>query len=219
MRPMTGFTGNRKDGIISYLVLCGDQLLVSYLRRCNQDAAKHAWAILVLRVKRFRQQWPEVKILFRGDSGFCRHKLMAWCERHDVGYILGIGRNERIMPLSQPWLTQAERPFEATGEKQRVFGEFRYGAESWKKGKQRIKRRVIVKAERLVTKANPRYIVTNLPGEPQPLYEQVYCARGKWRMRSSNSNSTCLPIVPAVMGGGPTRSGCCCPKSQLLDFG
>jgi hypothetical protein len=29
-------------------VLCGDQLLVSYLRSSKIDAAKHAWAILAL---------------------------------------------------------------------------------------------------------------------------------------------------------------------------
>ena len=159
-------------------VFCKDQLLVSYLRRSHPDAAKHAWGILALLVRRFRQQWPEVKILFRGDSGFCRHKFMTGCERHDVGYLVGIGRNERITPLSRPWRDQAERQFETTGEKQRVFGEFRYGAESWNKGDRLIEHRVIVKAERLVTKANPRYVVTNLCGDPQWLYEQVYCARG-----------------------------------------
>ena len=72
-------------GIISYLALCGDQLLVSYLRRSNQDQAKHARAILALLVKRFRQQWPGVKIVFRGDSGFCRHPLMTWYKRHQLG--------------------------------------------------------------------------------------------------------------------------------------
>ena len=169
----------KHDCFLPLYVFCGDQLLVSYLRRSHQDAAKHAGGILALLVRRFRQQWPEVKILFRGDSGFCRHKIMTWCERHGVGYIVGIGRNQRITPLSQRWRDQAERQFEATGEKQRVFGEFRYGAESWNKGKQIIERRVIVKAERLITKANPRYVVTNLSGGPQWLYEQVYCARGE----------------------------------------
>ena len=169
----------KHDCFLPLYVFCGDPLRVSYLRRSHQDAAKHAWGILALLVRRFRQQWPEVKILFRGDSGFCRHKIMTWCERHGVGYIVGIGRNPRITPLSRRWRDQAERQFALTGEKQRVFGAFRYGAESWNKGKQIIERRVIVKAERLVTKANPRYVVTNLSGDPQCLYEQGYCARGE----------------------------------------
>ena len=59
-------------------VFCDDLLLVSYLRLGNIDGAKHAWAILLsLLVKRFRQSWPAVRIIFRGDSGFCRHRMLA----------------------------------------------------------------------------------------------------------------------------------------------
>ncbi len=57
-------------------VFCGDQLLVSYLRPSRIDAPKHAWAILALLVKRLRRAWPEVRIIFRGDSGFCRHHML-----------------------------------------------------------------------------------------------------------------------------------------------
>ncbi len=81
-------------------VFCGDQLLVSYLRR-SKGQAKHAWCILALLVNRFRQQWPDVEILFRGDARFCRHDIMTWCERYGVGYIVGIGRNQRITKRSQ----------------------------------------------------------------------------------------------------------------------
>lgn len=68
-------------------VFCQDQLLVSYLRPSNIDGARHSWAILSLLVKRLRQQWPEVKIIFRGDSGFCRWKMLRWCEKKGVDYI------------------------------------------------------------------------------------------------------------------------------------
>ncbi len=66
-------------------VFCGDQLLVSYLRPSKIDGAKHAWAILALLVKRLRKAWPTVRIIFRGDAGFCRWRLLAWCECHNVG--------------------------------------------------------------------------------------------------------------------------------------
>ena len=71
-------------------VFCRDQLLVSYLRPSKIDGAKHAWAILSLLVKRLRAVWPKVRIIFRGDSGFCRWRMLSWCERHDIGYIVGI---------------------------------------------------------------------------------------------------------------------------------
>ena len=67
-------------------VYCGEQLLVAYLRPSKIDAAKHSRAILKLLVRRFRQVWPDVKIIFRGDSSFCRWKLLRWCDRYNVYY-------------------------------------------------------------------------------------------------------------------------------------
>jgi len=57
-------------------VYCGDQLLVPYLRPSRIDAAKHSRAILKLLVARFRQVWPNTRIILRADSGFCRWKTM-----------------------------------------------------------------------------------------------------------------------------------------------
>lgn len=83
-------------------VFCGDQLLVAYLRPSNIDASKHAWAIFSLLVKRFRQEWPDVKIIFRGDSGFCRDKMLSWCERQrNVNYIVGMAKNSRLITLGE----------------------------------------------------------------------------------------------------------------------
>ncbi len=81
-------------------VFCGEQLLVAYLRPAKKDAAPHAAAILKLLVTRLRQAWPGVRILFRGDAGFCRPLLMSWCERNDVDYVIGLAKNPRLHKLS-----------------------------------------------------------------------------------------------------------------------
>ena len=159
-------------------VFCGQQSLVAYLRPSNIDGAKHAWAILALLVKRFRQEWPDVRIVFRADSGFCRWRMLRWCERHDVGYIVGLAKNVRINDLAQPLIEQARERFEATGRKQRIFGNLRYGAHTW----DRI-RRVIARIEHGALGANPRYVVTNLRGRSKTLYERIYCARGEMENR------------------------------------
>ena len=159
-------------------VFCGDQLLVSYLRPSGIDGAKHAWAILALLVKRFRQAWPGVKIVFRGDSGFCRWRMLSWCERHGIGYIVGLAKNSRLLLLSSDMLKAAQSGFEATGEKHRLFGDILYAAGTWDK-----QRRVIVKAEHVAKGSNPRFVVTNLDGEAQVLYEDIYCARGDMENR------------------------------------
>jgi len=89
-------------------VFCGKQLLVSYLRQSNQDGATHTWAILSLLVKRLRAQWPDVKIIFRADSGFCRHKIFNWCEKNDVQYIVGLSRNNILKTEGQFWIDKAK---------------------------------------------------------------------------------------------------------------
>jgi hypothetical protein len=155
-------------------VFCGDELLVAYLRPSNIDAAKHSRAVLKLLVRRLRAAWPAVKITIRGDSGFCRWRLMRWCDRNGVGYVLGVARNPALERLAADWTERARRQFGRSGQPQRLFGSFAYAAASWDR-----LRRVIVKAEHTPQGANPRFLVTNVPGDPQGLYEDVYCQRGE----------------------------------------
>ena len=159
-------------------VFCGEQLLVSYLRPSNIDAAQHSWAILKLLVHRLRQAWPAVKIVFRGDSGFCRWKMLRWCERHGVGYIVGLAKNARLQAMLRPLLEQAEAGQQRTKEKARLFSDLAYAAGTWDK-----MRRVIAKAEHTEKGSNPRFVVTNLEGDAQVLYDEVYCARGEMENR------------------------------------
>jgi len=159
-------------------VFCGEQLLVPYLRPSNIDAAKHSRAILKLLVQRLRQVWPHTRIIIRADSGFCRWRLMRWCDHHGVYYILGLARNRRLERLAQPWTVPAAWRHQRTGDKQRLFGSFGYSAHSWDRS-----RRVIVKAEHSGRGANPRFVVSNLPGDPQQLYDELYCQRGDMENR------------------------------------
>jgi hypothetical protein len=159
-------------------VFCGDQLLAAYLRPAKIDGAHHSRAILNLLVQRFRQVWPKVRIVFRGDSGFCRWKLLRWCDRHQVQYIVGLARNSVLESKARPWMDTAKVQYEQTRQKQRVFGELEYGATTWDQT-----RRVIIKAEYLDKGANPRFVVTNRPGDPRQLYEDLYCQRGQMENR------------------------------------
>jgi hypothetical protein len=159
-------------------VFCGEQLLVSYLRPSNIDAAKHAWAILKLLVTRLRQQWPAVKIIFRGDSGFCRWRMLRWCENNGVDYVVGMAKNARLLALIEEPMAQAAEAFAATGEKQRHLVRLEYAAKNWDRP-----RAVIAKAEHTEKGANPRFILTSLKGEGQKIYDEIYCARGEMENR------------------------------------
>jgi len=160
-------------------VFCGSQLLVAYLRPSNIDAALHTRPILKLLVRRLRRAWPKVRIIVRGDSGFCRWKLMRWCEQNGVFYVLGLARNQVLERLAVPFMAAAQTQFEATNQKVRNFHQVRYAAETWDR-----ERRVIVKAEHLPGGPNARFVVTNLLRlGPTRIYDELYVARGDMENR------------------------------------
>jgi hypothetical protein len=159
-------------------VFCGDELLVAYLRPSNIDASKHTRAVLRLLVRRLRAAWPGVKLTIRGDSGFCRWRTMRRCDSNGIGYVLGLAKNPALERLARDEIERAERQFRRTGHPQRLFGSFAYAA-----GSRDRRRRVIVQAEHTARGANPRFVVSNEPGDPRGLYEDVYCQRGEMENR------------------------------------
>jgi Transposase DDE domain group 1 len=158
-------------------VFCGQHLLCSRLRMSNIDASADCLQELEPVVARIRQRWPEVKIRLRGDAGFCREKLMAWCESQGMDYIFGLAQNPRLKKQIEPQMAEAEQQYQNTQAPARVFSEFLYATQdTWSRP-----RRVIAKAEHLDKGANPRFVVTSLTAEQiaaQELYEKEYCARG-----------------------------------------
>jgi hypothetical protein len=155
-------------------VFCGQAMLACVLRPSRIDGAKNAAALIKLLVARLRQAWPEVRIIVRGDSGFCRQRLLRWCERSGVRYIIGLARNARLQARVQYAERMLQDEYERSGIKQRLIGEFAYAAQSWD-----IERRVITRLEYGSLGNNPRFVVTNLAGEAGQLYERLYCQRGE----------------------------------------
>ena len=158
-------------------VFCGDHLLAAYLRNSRIDGAKNAAALIKMLVKGIRSHWPDTRIIVRGDSGFCRQRLLRWCENNGVFYVIGLARNEvlqREVALVECAMKEA---YEQSGEKQREIGEFVYAAQSWD-----IARRVVTRLEYGAQGVNPRFIVSNLPASDysaEALFDGLYCSRGE----------------------------------------
>src|SRR5664279_1554110 len=113
-------------------IFCGEFLLCARLRSSNIDAAAGSVAELQRIVQQIRSAWPQVRILVRGDSGFCRQELMAWCEAEGVDYLLGLAKNDRLQTEIQDAMKQAEAMYRESGQAARVFHEFVYQTrESW----------------------------------------------------------------------------------------
>jgi hypothetical protein len=132
---------------------------------------------LVLRhvVRAIRARWPAVDIVIRGDSHYARHEAMSWLERNRVGYVFGLAGNRILLDRTADLAEDvAMRRAETGADKVRRFGDFRYGARSWK-----VERRVVARVEATAQGGDSRFIVTNLAGAPRWLYEHLYCGRGQ----------------------------------------
>ena len=163
-------------------VFCGRHLLAAKLRPANIDAAAGTVAEVARIVALIRQRWRRTRILLRGDSGFARQALMAWCEANRVDFVFGLAGNTRLNQAVIPELITATIESLRTGRPARCFKDFRYATRgSWSR-----ERRVVGKAEVTGGEANPRFIVTSLTsaeGGARQLYEKVYCARGEMENR------------------------------------
>jgi len=167
----------------------GDIPLWAQLRTSDHSAAEGVVRALEKIVAAIRQRCRRARIIVRGDSGFGREEIMAWCESQQpvVYYCLGLAKNRVLIEKLAGALADARARRCLSGAAQvRVFREFDYRTQtSWSRS-----RRVIGKAEVMAAGDNPRFVVTNLPaggfpGEedrerfaPQRLYEELYCARG-----------------------------------------
>jgi hypothetical protein len=167
----------------------GDIPLWAQLRTSDHSAAEGVVPALEKIVAAIRKRCRKARIIVRGDSGFGREEIMAWCESQQpvVYYCLGLAKNSVLIGKLALALADARARRCLSGAASvRVFSEFAYRTQtSWSRC-----RRVIGKAEVMAAGDNPRFVVTNLPADgfkgeedrerfiPQRLYEELYCARG-----------------------------------------
>jgi hypothetical protein len=167
-------------------VFVGDFPLWAQLRTSDKDGANGVVAALEKIVPAIRKRCRRARIIVRGDSGFCREEIMAWCEAAGVFYCLGLAKNCVLIEHLGPALAEARGRHCLCAASVRAFGEFNYQTkQTWTRA-----RRVIGKAEVSLLGDNPRFVVTNLPAKgfarakgrgrflPARLYEELYCARG-----------------------------------------
>ncbi len=181
-------------------VFCGEQLLCAYLRPSKIDGAQHTAAVLKLLVTRLRQTWPAVKIVCRADSGFCRQRILNWCDRHAVQYVVGLARYSRLHNWVSAQETAMQATFDRTQVKQRAFHELNYGAHTWKHT-----RRCVARLENGPQGTNPRFVVTNIPRterDATSLYDDLYCQRGEVENRMALGQ----PLKEAQLGLFATRT-------------
>lgn len=150
-------------------------LLTALLQPGKPQGAKVAVAVLKRIIRRLRQQWPDIPILVRADSGFASPVMYRMCSTLKVDFIIGFQPNKKLKRLSERIREKARRKFLRTGQKARLFTSIRYRAkQGWDRSW-----RVLIKAEHMQEGANTRYVITNLGGRAGALYDEVYVQRAE----------------------------------------
>ena len=186
----TGAIFNAHYGDYCFLplyVFCGKKLLTAYLRPGTDVGPRHAWAILALLVRRFRQEWPGVKILFRADSAFNSSQILQWCDRESVDYVVAM---RGWTPLKEMVETQralffVENSYEANEKTVTRYDSFHYRAH--RHGARHLwpenGRRIVLKAKHDGMSPTVRFVVTSLTGESAKIFEEFYDPRGEMENR------------------------------------
>jgi hypothetical protein len=156
--------------------------VAAVLRPGNAPAGRGARGILRRLLTKLRAAFPRATVRVRLDGGFASPQLFTYLEREQVEYVVAMASNARLEKRARRLMGQARVRSRETGQTAHLYGETRYAARKWTR-----QRRVIIKAEVVrhpgrAPKNNPRFVVTNLPGPPQAVYE-FYCGRGDMENR------------------------------------
>jgi len=168
--------------LLAFLTFNGEPeqyLVAAALRPGNAPTQSGALPLLRRILARLRQRFPKARILVRLDGGFVTPELLTFLEEAGVGYVLGLPGNARLLRPVQPLLGAADALSECTGETAHVYGELSYAAHTWERERRVLVKAEVVRIEGRKPRDNPRFVVTNLRGTPQALYERIYCQRGE----------------------------------------
>jgi hypothetical protein len=148
------------------------ELITAALRAGNRHASYGAVSILRRIIPKLKEALPKAEIVIRGDAGFAVPAMYEYCEQEGLKYVIGLIRNDVLERMVEDLLEEARQRYKETEQKQRLFAEGTYQAQSWSK-----ERRVVMKAEWLNQGPNTRFVVTNLCSEAKELYD-FYTERG-----------------------------------------
>lgn len=157
------------------------RMILPILRPGRTNKSLNVFGIIRRLVERIRAKWPNVVIIIRGDAMFCSHDMFEWADGlRGIHYCVGLTGNSVLLnnPIVSNLLTKAKSNYDRTKEPVKLYGQFLYGAKSWK-----VPRWVIVKVEYGFLGSNIRFIVTDTTPKDQTeskhIYEKLYCRRGE----------------------------------------
>ena len=153
-------------------------LCAAALRPGNAPTHAGALTLLTRLVGRLQDRFPQARILVRLDGGFAHPEIFEFLDAVGVDYVVAMAKNPVLERQAELDLIVAKVLSDMTGQTEHVYTDFAYAAGTWDRERRVVCKAEVVRLEGREPRLNPRFVVTNLAGQPRRLYERVYCARG-----------------------------------------
>ncbi|MCQ2511757.1 MAG: IS1380 family transposase, partial [Lachnospiraceae bacterium] len=168
------YQSNGYHPLVCYDGITGDLIKIQ-LRDGTQYSCTGVVDFLQPVLDEYLNDYPAIRLLLRGDSGFATPELYKQCEENGTSYVIRLKENKTLRSKASDLvdkldeITQKNKVDYAV-----VYGEFMYQAGSWP-----YERRVVCKVEKPENQMVYLYtfIVTNMDSSPEYLIK-FYCKRG-----------------------------------------
>jgi len=175
-QQMTLFHGYYRQYMYHPLIFgCDGCVIFSYLRPGTNHASRKTIPLLRFLLKKIRARFPKVRLKCRADAGFSIPRLIDFLDSENIQYAIGMITNKRLIQKNTPFIQKAQRAFDQSGKKQRLFHSFEHNVTSWP-----YPRAVIAKAEVMDQGSNNRFVLSNMPESPEFIYDTFYTQRGQY---------------------------------------
>lgn len=168
------YRSNGYHPLVCYDGITGDLIKIQ-LRDGTQYSCTGVIDFLQPILGEYLNNYPEITLLLRGDSGFATPALFQQCEENGTGYVIRLKENGILREKASYLVDELDEITKANKvDYAVVYGEFMYQAGSWP-----YERRVVCKVEKPENQMVYMYtfIVTNMDSSPEYLIK-FYCKRG-----------------------------------------
>jgi len=154
-------------------------LCAAALRPGNAPTQQGALPLLQRIVGRLQERFPKTRILVRLDGGFAEPELFEFLDEVGADYVVAMAKNRVLEREAELDLIVARVLSEHSGQTEHVYTDFAYAAGTWERERRVVCKAEVVRLEGREPRVNPRFVVTNLKGKAQRIYERIYCMRGE----------------------------------------
>jgi Transposase DDE domain group 1 len=154
-------------------------LLAAVLQPGNASPAGVGLGLLRRVVERVRRYFPDARLRVRLDSAYAKPDILDYLDEARVQYVVSLISNRALDRKAETTMKPVRKLSAASGESERLYGEFPYQTtKTWKQPRRVVYKAEVVREGERAARDNQHFLVTNLKQTPRWIYEKLYCRRG-----------------------------------------